>query len=218
MHKNVILVGGEKGGTGKTTLATNLAIIRARAGRDVVIVDTDPQGSASRWKERRDEEGVNPPVHVNQFFGKAVRSGIDDVARRYQDVIVDAGGKDSEELGIAMTRARMILIPIQASQADLETLDHMAFLVANARTVNEHLKAVVVVSRAPTNPSMTDTGDAQEYISEIEELELSISVIRDRTAYRRAFRDGVGITEYLPRDEKGILELSQLFKEVYGNE
>lgn len=218
MHKNVILVGGEKGGTSKTTLATNLAVVRARAGRDVVIVDTDPQGSASRWKERRDEADASPVVHVTQFFGKAVRSGIADVARRYQDVIVDAGGKDSEELGIAMTQARMILIPIQASQADLETLDHMAILVANARTVNEHLRALVVVSRAPTNPSMTDTDEAHDYISEIEELDLAISVIRERAVYRRAFRDGTGITEYLPRDERGILELSQLYKEVYGND
>ena len=218
MYQNVILVGGKKGGTCKSTLATNLAVIRARAGRDVVIVDTDPQGSASHWKERRDEAEISPAIHVTQLFGKALRSGIADVARRYQDVIVDAGGKDSEELGIALTQARLVLIPIQASQVDLETLDDMAFLVANARTVNEHLKALVVVSRAPTNPSMRDTEEAHDYISEIEEFNLAISVIRERTVYRRAFRDGTGITEFLPRDEKGVLELSQLYKEVYGHE
>ena len=43
----IILVGGEKGGTGKTTIATNLAVMRAAADRDVVFIDTDPQGSAS---------------------------------------------------------------------------------------------------------------------------------------------------------------------------
>ena len=45
----IVLIGGEKGGTGKTTIATNLAALRAMAGRDVLLVDTDPQGSASYW-------------------------------------------------------------------------------------------------------------------------------------------------------------------------
>ncbi len=51
----IVLVGGEKGGTGKTTLAINLAALRAIRGRDVLLVDTDPQGSASGWVLTRDE-------------------------------------------------------------------------------------------------------------------------------------------------------------------
>ena len=56
----IVLIGGEKGGTGKTTIATNLAALRAMAGRDVLLVDTDPQGSASYWTTSRDENAIKP--------------------------------------------------------------------------------------------------------------------------------------------------------------
>ena len=64
----IVLIGGEKGGTGKTTLATNLAQMRAARGRDVLLVDTDKQESASAWASLRAEEGIEPTitaVHAN---------------------------------------------------------------------------------------------------------------------------------------------------------
>ena len=55
---SIILIGGEKGGTGKTTLAVNLAALRASQGRDVLLIDTDIQASASYWAQSRDEAGT----------------------------------------------------------------------------------------------------------------------------------------------------------------
>ena len=71
----VILIGGEKGGTGKTTIATNLAALRALAGHDVLLVDTDSQGSASYWASSRDEAGIKPRVACIQKFGKGLQGG-----------------------------------------------------------------------------------------------------------------------------------------------
>src|SRR5215470_17085985 len=66
----IIAVLGEKGGTGKTTLATNLAGMRAAANRDVLIIDADRQGSASYWTEKRDDLHASlPTVHCVQKFG-----------------------------------------------------------------------------------------------------------------------------------------------------
>ena len=60
----VILIGGEKGGTGKTTLATNLAALRAQSGKDVLLLDTDVQASASYWAQIRDERDITPRVSL----------------------------------------------------------------------------------------------------------------------------------------------------------
>ena len=70
----ILLIGGEKGGTGKTTVATNLAALRAAAGHDVLLVDTDRQGSAAAWCQLRAEHPQLPQVACVQLFGKTVQT------------------------------------------------------------------------------------------------------------------------------------------------
>lgn len=105
MKLMLLVIGGEKGGTGKTTIATNLAAMRVLTGRDVLLVDTDRQSSASFWAETRQEQGALPPIASVQKFGSKIRGDLLDLAKRYQDVIVDAGGQDSPELRAALTVA-----------------------------------------------------------------------------------------------------------------
>ncbi|MBK8536321.1 MAG: AAA family ATPase [Candidatus Competibacteraceae bacterium] len=88
---SIILIGGEKGGTGKTTLAVNLAALRALQGRDVLLIDTDIQASASYWAQTRDEAGIQPRVACIQKFGKGLQTEVRDLAKRYQDIVIDAG-------------------------------------------------------------------------------------------------------------------------------
>jgi chromosome partitioning protein len=105
---SIILIGGEKGGTGKTTLAVNLAALRALKGRDVLVMDTDIQASASDWAQTRDETAVTPRVACIQKFGKGLQTEAHDLAKRYQDLIIDAGGRDSLELRAALVVAGRI--------------------------------------------------------------------------------------------------------------
>jgi chromosome partitioning protein len=90
---SIILIGGEKGGTGKTTLAVNMAAARAKAGHDVLVVDTDPQGSASYWTAAREEKKIEPRIPSVQKFGKTLASELRDLGKRYEEIIVDAGGR-----------------------------------------------------------------------------------------------------------------------------
>ena len=161
----IVLVGGEKGGTGKTTLATNLAALRAAAGRDVLLVDTDRQGSASFWGAVRDEaagEGAAlAAVPCVQVFGKGVARQLADLAGRYDDVVVDAGGRDSVELRSAMVGAERLYVPVQASQFDVWTLEQMDELVSQAQAINPDLEAGVVINRASTHPRVREADEAR---------------------------------------------------------
>ena len=212
----ILLVGGEKGGTGKTTVAVNLAAMRSRQGRDVLLVDTDPQGSASYWTQVRDEASIAPRVASIQKFGKGVQQELQDLAKRYQDIIIDAGGRDSVELRAALVVANVALIPIQASQFDLWTLDRMDGLVEQARGFNEKLTVKVMLSRGPTNPTMNDTKEAAELIGDFKNIALAKTVIRDRVSYRRSASAGMGVVEYQPADPRANAEIEALFAEVYA--
>jgi chromosome partitioning protein len=211
----IILFGGEKGGTGKSTLATNLAVWLARQSRDVILVDTDLQRTASHWVDRRNAVNGLAMVHCTERRGNVFHA-IRDLAKRYQEVIVDAGGRDSEELRTAMVGAHHIYVPLKASQPDLETSLHMNELVQLARGLNPYLEAHAIISMAPTNPIISETQEAQELLTELHELLLSKAIIRERKVYRDAIAEGRGVVEM--DNEKAIAEIEALAKEIYEAE
>lgn len=212
----IVLVGGEKGGTGKTTLAIHLATQRVAAGHDVLLVDTDRQGSASSWCAIRDEEGRGPRVPCVQKFGKALGADIRAMAGKYADIVIDAGGRDSVELRAAMTVADALFIPIQASQFDVWTLDQMNTLVEQAGAINDRLKAFAVLNRASPNPAVREAEDARAALADYEHLRPAASVIRDRIAFRKAAREGCTVAELAERDLKAVGEIAAFYEEVFG--
>lgn len=213
---SIILIGGEKGGTGKTTLAVNMAASRAKEGHDVLLVDTDPQGSASYWAAAREEKGVKPRIASIQKFGKTLASELKDLSNRYEEIIVDAGGRDSIELRSGLIAANRAYVPIQASQFDVWTLDQMDSLVGQAQALNPELRVYVVINRASTNPMVGESTEARQMLEEFENLELLIPVVRDRIAYRKAARDGMAVFELPKSDPKACAEIDSLYQEIYG--
>ncbi len=190
----ILLVGAEKGGVGKSTIAANLAVYLVGNGVDCVIVDTDSQATCARFVERRADAGVTPAVNCIQRTGD-VAATLRDLATRYQVVIADCGGRDSRELRTAASVANLLLTPIRASQADLETLPKVNEIVGLARGFNRDLEAYAVLSMAPTNPAIREVSDARELLTEFDQLKLADSVIRERKVYRDALLAGKGVVE-----------------------
>ena len=213
----IVLIGGEKGGVGKTTLAVNLAAMRARAERDVLLVDADKQASANLWASIREEEGVIPPVRCVQKRGKGLSADVRDLAGRYEDVMIDAGGQDSVELRAALTIAHLAIFPIQPSLFDAATLETLASLVTQAQGFNPGLVVGIVINRASTNPRVKEAEEAKELIGEYSNLHLMNVLIRDRIAFRRSARNGLCVLELIEHDKAAEKELADLYQEVYGN-
>jgi chromosome partitioning protein len=209
----IVLFGGEKGGTGKSTLTTNLAVWLAKQGRDTIIVDTDRQMTSSNWVDRRNAIEGLVTVHCAEKHANVFHA-VRDLAQRYDEVIVDAGGRDSEELRTALVAANVIYVPLRASQPDLETSVHMNELVTLARGMNPALDARLIISMAPTNPAINETAQAQELLRELPVFGLSNTIIRERKIYRDAISDGRGVVEM--DNPKATAEIEALAKEIYG--
>jgi chromosome partitioning protein len=210
----ILLLGGEKGGTGKSTIATNLAAWLAVNGSDVILVDTDVQRTAANWVDRRNLLPGAPAVHCTERRGNVFHA-LRDLAKRYEQVIVDAGGRDSEELRTALVAAHKVYVPLRASQPDLETSLHMNELVTLARGMNPVLEAQVLIALAPTNPSIKETADAQELLRELSALVPSGVIISERKAYRDAMTEGRGVCEL--DNDKARAEIAALAGEIYGD-
>jgi chromosome partitioning protein len=211
----ILLVGGEKGGTGKSTLAVNLTVMLSRIGKDILLIDTDKQATSSFWSSIRDESGKQPRITCVQKFGKSLPRDVIDLAGRYDEIIIDAGGRDSMELRYSLGVADKVVIPIQATQFDLATLNQMDILVEQAQTLNPDLTAYVVINRASTNPSVTDTQEACDLIQDFPHLNLLKTILRERVSYQRSVREGLSVVEVPQPDAKAVTEINLLFGEVY---
>ena len=208
----IILFGGEKGGTGKSTLATNVAVCRAKAGRDIVLIDTDAQASAEDWANLRTSQEHSPIVHCVAKFDNVKNAALD-LATRYQDVIIDAGGRDSRELRTAMLAADRLCIPFRPSQYDLWTLDHTTEMVQAAQDVNENLSVLAILSMAPTNTKIKESQDAKDAFKDNPVVNICNTVIHERKIYRDAISLGLGVVELA--NKKAKQEIEDLTEEVF---
>lgn len=227
----IVVVGGEKGGTGKTTIATNLAACLALRGRDVLLLDTDLQGSASDWTGVRElfrdgqtkrkevdptyQDAVLPRIGSVQKIGSGLLHELKDMARRYDEIIVDAGGRDSPELRSAIIAASILVSPMQASTFDVWTAPRLDTLYQQAAAINEGLKVLIVLNRASTNTGSQDSQRAIELLNAYPHFTIAKTELHNRVAYPRAAQQGKGVVES-KEDDKAATEIESLFSEVYG--
>lgn len=213
----IILIGGEKGGVGKSTITTNIAVEISYRKAQIIIIDTDPQKTSINWIDRRNElietSNLNYPKITGVSKDGNIKDIIKDFVTKYDIVLIDASGRDSQSLRTGLTVADKFYCPIRASQADLETLPHICKIIEAAKDFNEHLVSKAIISCAPTNPLINEVEEAKNLLSDFTEyLSLSKTFIRDRKIYRDALLQGKGVVEL--GNIKATLEIKNLVNEI----
>jgi chromosome partitioning protein len=213
----IVLIGGEKGGTGKTTIATNLAVMRIEKSGDVLLIDADPQPNASYWCASRDQNKALPRVTSVQKTGKNTQADIRALNGKFKDIIIDTGGRDSIELRASLLVAHVAIIPLRPSQFDLWTLAKINNLIGEVRQVNENLRVLVCLNQAPTNPVIKETEEAKSFFdeSDFEHISLATTVLYERVAFRKVAIAGMAVHE-IRSDAKAESELDSLYKEIFN--
>lgn len=210
----ILTVGSTKGGVGKSTLATQLAITWARAGRDVLLVDGDKQGSVQKFIAFRTEAGREPALVCVQYVeGRVLRDQVRLQTPRYQDVVIDAGGHDSTTLRAALLLSDAVLVPFLPRTVDVLALGDMATLIEEARGVRDGLLAMAVLNIADPGAS-SDNTDAIGALAEFPQLVGLQATITRRKAFPNAAGFGLSVDELAPSDPKACAELEALAREV----
>jgi chromosome partitioning protein len=212
--KMIVTVGGIKGGSGKTTVATNLAVIRASEGRDVILIDSDDQETASDFTILRNERQVGAPSYTSiKLTGAAVRTETLRLREKYQDIIIDTGGRDTTSQRAALTVADMLLVPFVPRSFDVWTLEKVGALVTEMRAANPSLRAHAFLNR--TDPRGQDNDEAAEVLRDTEALSFLDAPLGTRKAFGNAAAQGLAVTELKPQDPKATGEIMILRRYVF---
>ena len=207
MEKPVIISFlNEKGGVGKTTLATHVATALHLEGEKVLLVDTDPQGSALDWSAAGSNEfltmGLNKPESLEKELKK--------IARHYDWIIIDGAGKLEKMMQSAIKCSDLVIVPMQPSKYDIMGSARIIEIIKRWHEISEgEPKTYVCITRKIPNTSI-----GKDFHNELKEIGLPLmkSYTTQRIAYIESVTDGK--TVFDTSNKIAIEEITNLVKEI----
>ena len=185
----------------------------AGRGADVLLIDGDEQASAATFAELRAEQSSVATFATIRLQGAAIRQQMKALREKYSEIVIDVGGRDTGSLRAALTITNAILIPFQPRSVDLWAGVQMGALVAEARCINESLRAFALLNGADAQGH--DNAEAAEALGALEGIEALPCVVVRRKAFPNAFSNGLAVTELVPRDPKAADELASVVDALY---
>jgi len=209
----MILVGGEKGGSGKSCLAQNLAVYFARDKQAIVLmVDCDPQRTTSDWIQARNTDPSLPSINCIQLYGK-IRNDLLSLKQHYDYVIVDCGGQDNLALRAAMSVAEHVIIPLRPKRRDLKTVPHMEDMLSTCKMVNPKMLASFVITQCPALPSQAGRILEAKEVCRSFGINVLDAVTYNRNIYDDSEEQGSSVLEIEP-DSKAAIEMTAIAEEL----
>ena len=202
----VIAVLNQKGGSGKTTIATNLAHALKRDGYTVLLIDSDPQGSARDWNEASGGN-IIPVVGLDR---ETLAKDLQAISQGYDWIVIDGAPQIAKLSAAAVKAADLVLIPVQPSPYDIWACADLVDIIAARREVtNGKPKAAFVISRAIKNTKLS--GEINQALSDY-----GLPVLKAGTTQRVVYPTTAaeGLTVFSNPSSDAAREINTLKKEV----
>lgn len=197
----ILVFATQKGGAGKTTLVSNIAIEAVKQGESVLIIDLDPQQSISKWWERRDADTPDLIKINSDDLDQALKMARD---KGYTFACIDTAGSETLTGNSAILAADFCIVPCQPSVVDIEASTSTFRLLSR---MNKDF--AFVLTRCPARGK--DAENTKKGLVELGKVAKSTTI--ERKAYKHAFATGLSVTEYDKKD-KASAEIIALYDEI----
>jgi len=206
----ITVIANLKGGSGKSTIAFNLALWLQMQGEEVITYDLDPQQTLNDVAMLRIEDGTEPVL-------KVYKSRADKVSKDLQahscHVLVDVGASNLDAMNAAIYSADRVVIPVQPSQPDVWATQRFLKMVKQA-CVDKAPELIAFINRADTHYSVTESDEAEQALLMLDSVNVLPVRICQRTNFRRALSEGLSIFE-LSGKSKSAKEFNDFAHALY---
>ena len=198
----ITVIANLKGGSGKSTVAFNLAVWLETNKRPVIGYDLDPQCTFSDLSMLRKEIGNKPDLEIH-----SVRAVLKDQLLSHGDkeVLVDVGAANMAAMKEAITAADRVLVPVPPSQADVWATQRFLHIIGpdtDAVKVNGKQQTLAFVNRADTNKSIRETRETETALRMLPGIDIVLPHrLRMRTGFRRSLSEGLTVFEMWPNSK-----------------
>jgi chromosome partitioning protein len=205
----IYTVGGIKGGSGKTTIATNLTVFLLQKGRDVILIDADDQESATDFTSFR-HQTLNGEIGYTavKVTGRELNAQVMRLSSKCDDIVIDTGGRDTVSQRSALTASNVYLVPFAPRSLDIWTLRKVENLVAEVLPFNPTLRCLTFINKADARGTYKE--EAAELLRNSEFLEFLDATVGNRISFANAAAAGLGVLEVKPTDDKATFEINEL--------
>jgi len=207
------VIGNLKGGTGKSTVAFNLAVWLAHDKPGVRVFDLDPQATLMDTNEIREEDGYEPVFEVSNDIDE-LEVLVNSRGKKASQLVADVSATNMPHLEKAISMAKRVLIPVQPSQADIWSTQRFLKIVLSCIDKRKKPEILGFINRADTHIGIRETGEAEEALQMMPNIEALDTRLYQRTAYRRSFSEGLAVFEQDPMG-KAAREMKKLAKLLY---
>jgi chromosome partitioning protein len=209
----IIAIAGLLGDAARSVLATNLAVLRAREGRKICLVDTDPKRAAFTWSCARSAAGISPSIPARTLAQPSLSVEIEQMQDRYNDILINTEARDTHMSRSALIAARVVLVPLERGQANLDTEYAMVARLNAARMFNPSLRVLFVI--VGSNRTATNAEDAamRAYVAHVMSATLAATVIH--APWEHHYGQGRCLSDAETCDPDTAAEMHALYHEVF---
>ena len=202
----IVTIGNSKGGVGKSTIACNLAVMAAKTGKNVLLVDADPQASSLNFRSIRESDDIKATAITTPTLHKDLKD-----FSNFDMILIDSGGRDTSIFRSAILAADLLVIPVLPSVYDIWAASDTIEIVKEAVLYNEKLVSRFLINMVLPNSIMGR--DTQAALKEHEEIPILKQTVGARQVFKNALSMGQGVVEFEPKS-KAAQEIAACYQEI----